>query len=62
MEIEPTVLIGYLLSDKTPLNIFRLRIGSVFKSDLDLAQCCKALITEKDIANAEAIIFHYEYE
>lgn len=61
-EIEPIALIGYLLGDKTPLNVFRLRIGSIFKSDLDLAKCCKQLITEEDIAKAEAIICHYEYE
>lgn len=61
-EIEPIALIGYLLGDKTPLNIFRLRIGSVFKSDLDLAKCCKDIITEEDIAKAEAVLWHYEYE
>ncbi|MEM5540297.1 hypothetical protein [Olleya sp. AS48] len=61
-EIEPIALIGYLLGDKSPLNIFRLRLGSFFKSDLELAKCCKDLITEKDIKDAEAILFHYEYE
>ena len=49
-EIEPIALIGYLLGDKSPINIFRLRLGSFFKSDLELAK------------DAEAILFHYEYE
>ena len=61
-EIEPIALIGYLLGTTTPLNVFRLRIGSVFKSDLRLAQECQKLFTDEDVKKAESVLYHWEYE
>ncbi|SCY07040.1 hypothetical protein SAMN05192588_0987 [Nonlabens sp. Hel1_33_55] len=61
-EIEPIALIGYLLGTTTPLNVFRLRIGSVFKSDLRLAKECQQLFTEDDVKHAESVLYHWEYE
>lgn len=61
-EVETIALIGVLLREKDALNIFRLRIGSVFKSDVDLAEACKKLIDTKSILKAETELFHYEYE
>ncbi|MAM29226.1 MAG: hypothetical protein CMC13_09390 [Flavobacteriaceae bacterium] len=61
-EIETIALIGILLGEKNPLNILRLRIGSVFQSDVKLAQACNNLIDSADIESAEAIMFHYDYE
>jgi len=61
-EIEPIALIGALLGDTSPLNVFRLRIGSVFKSDKELAKYCQELLTPEKIEQAEKILFHWEYE
>ncbi|EAP88131.1 hypothetical protein [Croceibacter atlanticus] len=61
-EIETIALIGVLLLEKDALNMFRLRIGSVFKSDVELAESCQRLIDTKSIIKAETELFHYEYE
>ncbi|MEP1306923.1 MAG: hypothetical protein ABJK11_17080 [Balneola sp.] len=61
-EIETIALIGVLLREQSPLNIFRLRIGSVFKSDDFLANACQKLIHTEDIEKAEDTLFHHEYE
>jgi hypothetical protein len=61
-EIETIALIGVLLGEKDALNIFRLRIGSVFKSDTGLAAACEKLINTKSIENAEIELFHYDYQ
>ena len=53
---------GILLAEKDSLNIFRLRIGSVFKSDYELADRCQKMITKKSIEKAEKELFHYNYE
>ena len=51
-----------VLEEKDALNMFRLRIGSVFKSDVELAESCQRLIDTKSIIKAETELFHYEYE
>ena len=61
-EIETIALIGVLLGEKDSLNIFRLRIGSVFKSDIELANTCLKLISTESIENAEDELFHYNYQ
>ena len=61
-EIETISLIGILLSHRTPINTFRLRIGSVFKSDEVLAQACQKMVSPKDITMAEEILFDWQYE
>jgi hypothetical protein len=61
-EIEPIALIGALLGDTSPLNVFRLRIGSVFKSDKELASYCQGLLTPENIQQAEHVLFYWEYE
>lgn len=61
-EVETIALIGILLAEKDSLNILRLRIGSVFKSDVDLAEACQKLINTKSILKAETKLFHHEYE
>ena len=61
-EIEPIALIGALLGDTSPFNVFRLRIGSIFKSDKELARYCQGLLTPENIQQAEDVLFHWEYE
>ena len=61
-EIETNALIGVLLGDNDSLNIFRLRVESAFKSNRKLADSCRKLITPTMIKDAEAELFHYEYE
>lgn len=61
-EIETIALIGALLGEKDSLNIFRLRIGSVFRSDFKLADACHKLIDKKSIEKAENELFHFNYE
>ncbi|KQC33488.1 hypothetical protein AAU57_09305 [Nonlabens sp. YIK11] len=61
-EIETIALVGVLLGITTPLNVFRLRIGSVFKSDPKLAQKCQRCFSTTDVDHAESVLFHWEYE
>jgi len=61
IELETIALIGFFLVDDTPINTFRLRLGSTFRSDLKLAQACDKLFDNEDIEKAETILFHYDY-
>lgn len=56
LEPENIGIIGCLLNDKTYLNTLRLKIGSINKSNVKLAQLSKELLVDLDV---EAAFYFY---